>query len=122
MIRNLVVLLPFALVLSACTETNPACKSPAAVELQTVDRLIAETKGNIARGYSVQQTWSGMNFCLGGGGNNVGLSFCNDVGGKTTAVPIDKAAEQRSLKALEARRAELVKQAGADAQLCAAGA
>jgi hypothetical protein len=107
-------------VLSACEPADSPCASPAARELRTVDKLIAETRTTLARGYTEERGSSGFDFCLGGGGSDVGVSFCNDLG-RSRAVAIDRAAEQRKLDALLKRRADLERQAGFDAQMCRAG-
>ena len=117
--RALVLGLGFA-VLAACEPTGSPCGATAARELRTVDRLIAETQGSLQRGYRTERAGSDFNFCLGGGGSNVGVSFCNDLGSRR-AVAVDRAAEQRKLDALMARRADLVRQAAFDAEMCRAG-
>ncbi|MCX7888642.1 MAG: hypothetical protein N2422_02785 [Rhodobacteraceae bacterium] len=107
--------------LSACEEPPAACNSAAARELATVDRLIAETRADIARGYRLETAPpANVAFCVGGQNNNVGLSFCSD-GARTRKVPIDPAAEKRKLDNLEARRSALAAQAEADRRACAAG-
>ncbi|MFN0113780.1 MAG: hypothetical protein ACKVPY_03795 [Paracoccaceae bacterium] len=110
-----------AAVLAACEAPAPGCQSPAAREIRVVDRLIAETRANLDRGYTTERTGSDFNFCLGGAGDNVGVSFCNGIGGNR-AVPLDRAAETRKLEALQQRRAALATQATGDAALCAGGA
>jgi hypothetical protein len=117
--RGLVVCLGL-LAVAACEPAGSPCSAPAARELRTVDRLIAETRTTLARGYATEQTDTGFDFCLGGGGSNVGVSFCGQPGGRRT-VAIDRAAEQRKLDALLKRRADLARQADFDAQMCRAG-
>jgi hypothetical protein len=106
--------------LSACEPAGSPCASPAGRELRTVDKLIAETRTTLARGYTEERGGSGFDFCLGGGGSNVGVSFCNDLG-RSRAVAVDRAAEQRKLDALLKRRADLLRQSQFDAQMCQAG-
>ncbi len=104
--------------LAACVQGQPTCTSPAARELKTIDRLIAETEATIDRGYvSAASEGARINFCLGGGGNNVGVSFCADPTRRN--VPIDRAAEQRKLDGLLERRAALARQAAIDSRACA---
>lgn len=120
MIRRLVLICIGLGMLASCEPAGSPCSAPAARELRTVDRLIAETRTTLARGYTTERTGGGFDFCLGGGGSNVGVSFCNDLSG-SRAVAVDRAAEQRKLDALLARRAELVRQADSDAEMCRAG-
>jgi hypothetical protein len=106
------------LALSACVEGG--CPSAAARDLRTVDRLISETETNIQRGYAIgTQRSGGFNFCVGGGGDNLGVAFCGEPGRRPVA--IDRAAEQRKLDGLLARRADLARQVAADRQACSGG-
>ena len=108
------------IVIAACTPAGSRCpSSTASHELGTVDRLIAETRTTIDRGYVTERTGSGFSFCLGGGGDNVGVSFCNGLGGSRT-MPIDRAAEQRKLDYLLQRRAVLGEQVAGEQALCTA--
>ncbi len=111
------------LALAGCMQGGggASCPSASARELGTVDRLIAETETNIRRGYTMTEgDGGGFNFCLGGGGDNVGIGFCTTPGRE--AVAIDRATEQRKLDGLVARRAALAKQVAADRAACGAGA
>jgi hypothetical protein len=107
--------------LTGCmTQSRTTCSSPAARDLKTIDKLIDETETTIDRGFVMTDTTaSNVNFCLGSGGNNVGVSLCTDGSGKKP-VAIDRAAEQRKLDGLLTRRAALAKQAAADSAICAA--
>lgn len=49
--RRALLLIP--LVLAACETPREACISNATLELATVSRLVAETRGNILRGYAI---------------------------------------------------------------------
>ncbi len=96
--------------LSGCVQSGADCAREEHRELRTVEKLIAETRADLARGYR-QESASGngsVNFCLGGGGNNVGVSFCADPTRQNRTVAIDAAAEERKLQALEARRLALL--------------
>jgi hypothetical protein len=104
--------------LAACIQGQPTCTSPAARELRTIDRLIADTETTIDRGFvTAASEGARVNFCLGGGGNNVGVSFCADPTRRN--VPIDRASEQRKLDGLLERRAALARQAAIDSRACA---
>lgn len=110
------LILPVLAALAACTEAPGNC--PARREVRTIDRLIADTEGNIARGYAtVPVRSSGIDLCLGGAQENIGVSFCTDGTTRTKAVAVDAAAEQRKLDGLRARRAALVR-AMADDPAC----
>jgi hypothetical protein len=91
-------------------------------ELKTVQTLITETRGDIARGYRLEQSRPnvGVNLCLGGMSSHVGLSLCSGSGATTHPVAIDRATEERKLAALEKRRADLLKTLAARNPACAA--
>lgn len=109
----------FAAALAACEATAPACTSPATRELRVLDRLIAETERDIARGYTTRRTASGasVNLCVGGADNGVGLSFCTD-GARSRPVAIDAATERRKLAGLMERREALRRQEAGDIAAC----
>ena len=107
--------LPLALLIAllpaACTAPAvPGCDSATLRELRTLDRLIAETNADIARGYRTEESTarSGFNLCLGSSRSNVGVSFCTDGSNRTRTVAVDPAAEARKLAALQDRRAALL--------------
>lgn len=112
--------------LAACAPQPTACRGTAMGELQAIDQQIAETRGNIARGFVPSGSSGGgsgqMSFCVGGGGNNVGMSFCS--GGNSVVrsgpVAVDPAAEQRKLDALLRQRQDIQRRADAEAAACAA--
>lgn len=96
-----------ALVLAGCTSDPVArCAPEARSELATVERLIAETRADIDRGYRTVRTDTSpaVNLCLGSHRSNVGVSFCTDPGRRTRTEAIDPAAAARTLDALLARR------------------
>ncbi|OYX44523.1 MAG: hypothetical protein B7Z02_05335 [Rhodobacterales bacterium 32-67-9] len=92
--------------LAACADPASRCGGPETRELKTIDKLIAETRANLDRGYTRVREDSGasVNFCLGSHNSNVGLSFCTDPGSRTRTAPLDTAAETRKLESLLARR------------------
>ncbi len=107
--RPSIVALILSGLLSACVQTGASCAREERRELRTVEQLIAATRADMARGYR-QEAGGGntsVNFCLGGGGSNVGVAFCADPSQRTRAVPVDMAAEERKLQSLEARRLAL---------------
>lgn len=111
-----------AAALAGCVASGPRCARPDTRELRTVEKLIAETRAGIARGYRMEQDRSSasVNFCLGGASTNVGVAFCTDPSTRTRPVAIDLAAEQRKLKSLEARRDALQAAIDAETARCAA--
>lgn len=120
-------LAPLALValLAACEVPPAPCRSAATAELKQLDALIAETRLNIERGYAMGRTTTGggdFTFCLGGGGDNVGVSLCTPGAATTRTGPvaIDPVAERKKLAALEARRADLARQIAAEIAACEA--
>ncbi len=86
-----------------------------------MDGLIAGTKADMARGYRREATGGNpsVNFCLGGGGTNVGVAFCADPSRSTRPVAVDMATEGRKLDALEARRLALQSGIAAKQASCA---
>ncbi|PKP72539.1 MAG: hypothetical protein CVT84_18200 [Alphaproteobacteria bacterium HGW-Alphaproteobacteria-6] len=97
------------LLLAACADPATRCFQAEARELKTVEALIAETRGRIDRGYGEGPRGnSALNLCLGSFGRNVGLSYCTSASGRGQAVPVDTAAEERKLAALEARRSAIL--------------
>lgn len=115
MLSRPLFLLPLVL-LAACGTRQQQCIQYNTSDLRRVDRMIAETESNLARGYSyedvtiVTHSWG---VCIGrGGGFNgqpVGGSMCLEPDEMTVrrAVPIDPSAEARKLEGLQARRKEL---------------
>lgn len=96
--------------LSGCVPSGADCAREDRRELRTVEGLIAQTRADMARGYRQEASGGNgsVNFCLGGGGNNVGVSFCADPTRQSRTVAVDAAAEERKLQALEARRLALL--------------
>ena len=116
----------FLTALSACVDSGSSCKTPdtrdEVRELRTVNRLIADTREGMARGYrEVDGYGSGggfVNLCLGGISNNVGVSVCGDPSRRSRAVPVDMTSEERKLKALETRRNALQSEINAKNAAC----
>jgi hypothetical protein len=96
--------------LAACA-SDPAsrCAPDETRELQTVDRLIAETRSEIERGYRMVPDAANpsVNVCVGGAQSNLGISFCSDPGSGTRPAALDTEASTRTLDALLARRERL---------------
>jgi hypothetical protein len=114
--------LALCLAIGACASPEQRCAIDATREYRTVDNLISETEGNLARGYAVERVPDEsprVTFCTGGYGGpgwnypyyryGPGVSFCttDNVAYRDRAVAIDPAAEQRKLSLLRDRRARL---------------
>jgi hypothetical protein len=113
--------------LASCATSREACLRAATAELATLDRLIAETEANLARGYAIARepyTTTTLEFCVGtgrlGGAFDVGLRYCPDVETRyrDRPVAIDPAAERRKLAQLRARRAAEAERAAARQAAC----
>lgn len=104
--------------LAACADPSARCGGPEMREIRTIDRLIAETRANLDRGYTLVREDSGaaVNLCLGSHRSNVGLSFCTDPGTRTRPAALDTAAETRKLETLLARREALAARVAACSQ------
>jgi hypothetical protein len=104
--------LPALLLLAACQTPREACQSEATQSLRVLDALIAETQGNLQRGYAiatdqeVRVTRGRCDVDLPDG--TEGRVDCEDtdVVDVRRPVAIDLAAEGRELDGLLARRAE----------------
>ncbi len=109
------VLLPLLLLpaLAACTPPGPTCR--VGPEMRTINQLIAETQGNLDRGYVlVPASGPGVDMCLHGGNWGLGLSICTDRTARDKPVAIDAAAERRKLAGLKSRRIQLQRQMESD--------
>lgn len=123
------IFLALLLPLAACGTPQQQCIRQGTGEFRKIDRMIAETEANLARGYSYQDqtiithSWEP---CFGGFD---GLPGRRGFGGmcmepdETTirrSVPIDPAAETRKLDFLKARRKELLPAASQTVASCKA--
>ena len=96
--------------LSACGTPHQRCVAAASAELRTIDRLIAETEANIARGYSLERVSETRARLLPCAHIDGPFLFCvyDDVVVTERPRAIDRTAEARKLDTLRARRAELL--------------
>lgn len=99
------------LTLVACGTPQEQCSKAVTKDIRTVDILIRETQGNLARGFRYETEYRNTNFGLSlcTGRSNVG--FCYDNRGPTTvrrAVAIDPEQEQRKLAALQDQKSSLL--------------
>lgn len=120
-----VLLLSLALFVSACGTPQEQCIRNATRELHTLDRLIAETEANLARGYAyedyekVRHVWT---WCDDFTGPTRHRRMCLEPVFDTVERPvaIDPAVEMRKLDGLKSRRAALAKRAQAEVAACRA--
>lgn len=119
-------LLIVAGLLAACATPEERCRRAATAELRTVERLIATTEGNIARGYALEPSPAPRAVlvpCLRTDlGGDLVSGFCvqQEIVMTPRPVAIDRRAEAGKLETLRARRAELMP--GTRAALAACGA
>jgi len=133
MLPRAFVLLPLVL-LAACGTPQEQCIRNNTGELRRIDRLIAETQGNLARGYSYQDQiivthewvpcdgpgFGGPGFGLGGRPTRTGMCIEPDEQTIRREVPIDPSVEARKLENLQARRKALLPAADRAVQACKA--
>lgn len=125
--RSVVGIVALPLILSACGTPQEQCIRGNTRELRQVDALIAETRGNLARGYGYDEytvtDWD-WEPCFDGRPVRKGYAprMCWEPYERTErrAVALDPAAEQRKLAALEARRKVLVRQVAPLIEACKA--
>lgn len=96
-------------VLAACASPQERCVADATKDLRVVNGLIAETRANLDRGYSIETVVEpriGIAFCTGRRSNVV---FCTESEQtlRDQPVAIDLGAEQQKLDGLLAKRGEL---------------
>jgi hypothetical protein len=113
------LVLPLLLALMACATPKERCITNAAPDLPVLDALIAETQGNLARGYAyadvVVQTpvWVECAALLSDGTYAAKPKLCMGSAPTTLrkAVAIDLTAEADKLASMQARRAAMEAQA-----------
>lgn len=111
MIRHALRLAPL-LVLAACATPEHRCVLDVTKEYRTLTTLIAESEGNLARGYTIDREVERrprLTFCTGGFRRHVGVNFCTteDIVYRDRPVAIDPDAERRKLQVLNERKARL---------------
>lgn len=120
---RLMLILPLAaLIVAACASPRERCLRAATSELRVLDGLIAETEGNIARGYAIDRevtTRTVVELCAWPREDTL---FCTRQEPITRERPraIDVAAEQRKLNDLRIRRATEARRAVAAQAACPA--
>jgi hypothetical protein len=123
MLRPSLTIAPLLLLL-ACGTPQQQCIRNATAQTRTLDRLIAESQANLARGYSFQterRTRFDWVVC-GPYRPDYGPNMCFEPVDDVVSVPkaIDPALEQRKLDNLLAKRAALAKSAARAVATCKA--
>jgi hypothetical protein len=134
MIRRALILIPALAALTACGTPQEQCITASTRDLRTVDRLIAETKTNLSRGYAYETeeiTRTEWVICEyipvppatpGGPVPPPKPRYCLDDVTDTIRreVAIDPGLEQRKLAGLQSKRKELGRAASAAVIACQA--
>jgi len=102
------LLLPALVLLAACATPRDRCVAQATSELRVIEGLIAETEGNLARGYAFVTepvVRTAFVWCF----EDDLLTLCtrHEADTRQRPVAIDTAAERRKLVDLRARQAAL---------------
>ena len=114
--RSALLLLPLA-ALAACATPQEQCISDATRELRTINRLVAETERNLARGYAletVQEVRVVDAICRGETEDGAEFTFeCEETRtvNRQRQVAIDLNAERAKLESLQQRQAQMQRQA-----------
>jgi len=124
MSRSAALILVLLAVLAACGTPQEQCVRNATREIRTLDRLIAEQRATLARGYAYETreimhyAWQRCDDWVPGAPRRM----CYEPEWDTVKEPvaIDPAAEQRKLEGLLARRAALAQQAEPAVAACKA--
>lgn len=104
------------LVLAACATSRQACLTAATREVLRLDRLIAETDGNLRRGYAIEQGTAQVTLCIG----DDGVDACVTPPARERAVAIDPVVERRKLAELKRARRRAAARAVQDQAACPA--
>ncbi|KPP84114.1 MAG: hypothetical protein HLUCCA08_01240 [Rhodobacteraceae bacterium HLUCCA08] len=108
--RKPFLVLPLLALLAACGTPRERCVGAANSELRTLDRLIAVTRGNLERGYALQEVQDVRvirTTCTGTNEDDTTFTFpCDETQTYTRDVPvaIDLNAERAKLQSLQDRR------------------
>lgn len=128
-VRRLALPLALLTALGACGTPQEQCINRSTRELRTIDRLLAEVEGNLARGYAwetyqvVRTRWEVCGYTERQSPDGTVIRkprMCLEDYTDTLRrrVPIDPAAEQRKRDGLIARRAQEMRQAEANIAAC----
>jgi len=120
--RQFLLLLLVPLV-AACATPREACEARATKDLRVLNRLIAETRANVDRGYALEkETYvaTGFRMCVQTDNDTVHTVWCRhpETRTRTKQVAIDPAAEQRKLRNMIVKRDQLEREARAQVAAC----
>ncbi len=107
--------------LAACATPRERCIAGATKDIRVLDRLIAESQGNIQRGYGYgTERYTTWDFVVCGRRKDGSFHYCWEPYDRTRRVPVavDLTAEQRQLDAMVRKRAELARQLGPQIAAC----
>ncbi|MBS8229223.1 hypothetical protein [Vannielia litorea] len=109
--------------LAACATPREACEARATKDLRVMNKLIAETRANVDRGYAIEReayVTTGLQMCVGSAKENVGVRWCHrpETRYRTKQVAIDPGAEQRKLRNMIIKRDQLQREAQAQVAAC----
>ena len=105
-----ILLLTLIATLAACGTPRQMCEATATKDLRVVNKLVADTELNIARGYGIVQVPSvrtGLQLCAGGGDEPFLFCSTQDVTMQNKPVALDLNAERAKLASLRQKQAEL---------------
>jgi hypothetical protein len=123
--KKLLLTLPL-LALAACQTPREACISQATSQLNVINRLIAETEANIARGYGIairQDIITRQDICVitnEDGSESRFICEKQEIVDIEEPVALDIRAEQAKLASLRDQQAQLTRQSQATIQACIA--
>jgi len=110
------------LMLAACATPEQACIKRATKELAVIDRLIAETEENLARGYAIRHESEPALRLVLCTSPDEHFHFCTRSDTRTVKKPvaIDPVSERRKLDALRHKRQEALRRARTGIRACKA--
>lgn len=109
--RSTLIIIPLVLT-AACSSPQERCISGVTQEVRVLDQLIAETRGNLSRGFALdaqQEVRTRRSTCTGRNEDGTAFKFrCDKTDTITRNVPvaIDLNAEREKLTSLEQRQAQ----------------
>lgn len=124
--RMRIALFIVPLLLTACATPREACLDEVNREVRILDRLIAQTRGNLERGFAVEQeqrVQTRRGLCTGRNEDGSRFRFsCDKTDTRTRNVPvaIDLNAERAKLTSLEQRQMQNISNAQAGIAQCIA--
>lgn len=117
-----IYVLPLIL-LTACATPQERCIATATKDLRVLNRLIAESQGNIQRGYGYEtERYTRWDFVVCGRRGDGKLHYCWEPYDRTRRVPVavDLTEEQRRLQSMIEKRAQLERAARPRLDACRA--